>query len=668
MDQPNKLTKKLLQVFDDSFEETEELPPVYQEIREIKQRYGNKSFIDKGGMKVIYRTNDLITKRKVAMATLNSNSTPELYDPFIREARLTALLTHPNIIPIYDIGIDKSGSPFFTMELKEGDSLQTILNICKGKNENYLKSYPLEKRLNIFIKICDAIAYAHSQNVIHLDLKPENIQVGRFGEVLVCDWGLGKVLGSPDTNDFKELMFNPDFLNTPTRHGNIKGTPGFMAPERISKKTDTNTTTDVYSLGCMLYSILVFEPPFSGETDEVLKKTLLGHYTFPADKHIPEGLKAIVTKAMKNDPNDRYLLVENIRDDVQKYLLGFAPDAEKASFYRQLKLFYRRHRLQCISAIIFAILLSALTFVYLINIEQRRLESDHAKRRAEQALILYREEREWREDILADHSDLLEKDVLNYLFYSSLEKDPAEHMARTFLYLNRLIETYPLEESLYAKRARAHFMMQRFSDAIADFKRAGKQASGIKNAELQKLSQKYAPLVPAGQTVPDTLLAEFIEDLSKLQDFFVKYKVLNCFLIEPRPIHQRLNYIKYILKFNNKEWDSSSFSYDSQKKNLSLSYKGLDNISYHFVKEKKYILYYIYDFLDIRKLTIKNMKKFPKLFFSIRIAHIDISQSQVTPTQKFLNMKYLKRINISKKQALHIKTLKIPEHIKIHIM
>ena len=360
------LNQKLFATLNEALEnqEADSLPPVYEELLETTQRYDEGMFIDKGGMKSIYKVYDRVTKRHVAMAQLSNAYTQELYDPFIREARLTALLTHPNIIPIYDIGINDQGTPFFTMELKEGDSLQKILDSCSKGDRAYVQRYPLEILLGIFIKVCDAMAYAHSNKVIHLDLKPENIQVGRFGEVLICDWGLGKVLGTPTINNFDQLLFNPDFLNNATLHGTIKGTPGFMAPEQISKDGEKNPQTDIYVLGCMLFSILTYQAPFTGKTDDILKKTLVGDFCFPQDNFLPEGLKAIVTKAMQTDADKRYLLVEHMRDDVQKYLLGFAPSAEKAGFGRQLKLFYQRNKTQSLSVIFFTILLAIFTTIF----------------------------------------------------------------------------------------------------------------------------------------------------------------------------------------------------------------------------------------------------------------------------------------------------------------
>lgn len=107
---------------------------------------------------------------------------------------MTANLTHPNIVPVYNVGIDSEGTPFFSMELIPGDSLRDIIHELKKGNASYKTQYPLETLLGIFSKVCDALSYAHSREVLHLDIKPDNIRVGQFGEVFLCDWGLARVI------------------------------------------------------------------------------------------------------------------------------------------------------------------------------------------------------------------------------------------------------------------------------------------------------------------------------------------------------------------------------------------------------------------------------------------------------------------------------------------
>ena len=336
------------------------------------------------------------------------------------------------------------------------------------------------------------------------------------------------------------------------------------------------------------------------------------------------------------------------------------------------------------------------TTIFFINIESRRQEAEVArtlaedkraeaaseklraekalviaqqeKLRAEKALKLYRGERKWRETILGDHRDLLENDVLDYLFYSSLDKDPAEHMARTFTYLDRLIEAYPKRNELYAKRGRAHFMMQNFAAAVSDFRIA--KSDHTKNTELQKLSEKYALLLPKGKEIPSDLIPEFIQDLADLKDHYVQYKVFNCYLIKKRSVYQKAEYAQLILKSNNQDWDSASFKYDSEKKSLSLSAKDLKVTGYSFGNRitGKRVIHNAYDFLPLKYLHIYDMTQFPRHFFGSSIQNLDLSQSAVTPVQDLLDMPKLKTLTLSPRQASIIDKLENKQNIRIIVI
>ena len=220
-------SEALNSLLDEAFEEIDPAAesPLYGQLCALEDRYDQAQLIAVGGMKRILKVLDRHGNRHVAMARLHEDASDLLFDPFIREARLTALLEHPNIISVHDIGVDKEGHPYFTMDLKVGDGLDVVLQKALADG-----SYPLSERLDIFLKVCDAVTYAHSREVIHLDLKPANIQVGHYGEVLVCDWGLGKLICSGDGID-DDVLLNPDLLSGMTVYGQIKGTPGFMAPE-----------------------------------------------------------------------------------------------------------------------------------------------------------------------------------------------------------------------------------------------------------------------------------------------------------------------------------------------------------------------------------------------------------------------------------------------------
>lgn len=360
-------------LFDEAFGEIDPAAesPLYGELCSLEERYGQAELIAVGGMKRIFKVLDRHGNRHVAMARLHEDASELLFDPFIREARLTALLEHPNIISVHDVGVDKDGQPYFTMDLKVGDGLDVVLQKTLADG-----GCPLSDRLDVFLKVCDAITYAHSRDVIHLDLKPANIQVGHYGEVLVCDWGLAKLIGGTDEID-DDVLLNPDLLNGMTLYGQVKGTPGYMAPEQI-RGDDRDKRTDIYALGALLYAVLTCRPPLAGDTDTMLKAAVSGDIVPPTERGsgVPEALSAVVMKAMALKPADRYASVSDLITDVRAFLGGFSPVAHESGLSTELLLFYRRNRVSCNLAAAFGAIVVVVTALFVDRLSAKREQAE----------------------------------------------------------------------------------------------------------------------------------------------------------------------------------------------------------------------------------------------------------------------------------------------------
>lgn len=437
----NNRSEGLLDLFDMAMDESDEkegLSPLFSTLEASEKRYLDPELINSGGMKTISRVFDAVTGRYIAMAKLHEGAPKETYDPFICEARLTGLLEHPNIISIHDMGIDEDQTPFFTMELKQGDDLRKIISQKHSGNLEYLEKYPLNSVLEIFLKVCDAIAYAHSKGVVHLDIKPGNIQVGEFGEVQVCDWGLGKIIGKQDSSSNVE-MFNPDWLNSMTLTGEIKGTPGYMAPEQVKDGKEKNETTDIYALGCLLYTILTNSSPIDGGTDEILEVTTTGRMIPPAQRfpklNVPHSLSAVVMKAVSLDQHERYDSVVALRKEVYNYLAGFATSAENASFLRGLTLLYKRNKLICNVTFILSLVIIIGSAQFIINLNKKTAEAiaagqeaDEARKKAESLLIENQNEQK-RVAALGIQKDLIQKTIIQQIDYSKPIKSVADKVA-----------------------------------------------------------------------------------------------------------------------------------------------------------------------------------------------------------------------------------------------
>lgn len=289
-----------------------------------QDRYKLLRTIGFGGMKCVLQVHDRDTGRDVALALMpDFKERPrEAIENFIREARITAFLEHPNIVSVHDIGLDSHGAPFYTMALLDGLPLSTLLKRVRENREPESHYLTLDRRLRFFQRICNAVHYAHSRDICHLDIKPSNINVGRFGDVRLIDWGI-----ACETDEQGNVR-------TPGR-GKLRGTPGYMAPEQISinpEAPEAGKHSDIFSLGALLYTMLATVGPFEGkDRDEELYKTLTApppplRTAAPPGTVIPPEMDAICAKAMAKNPADRYGSVEELRQAVMnvqdKYFLA----------------------------------------------------------------------------------------------------------------------------------------------------------------------------------------------------------------------------------------------------------------------------------------------------------------------------------------------------------
>ena len=279
-------------------------------------------------MGTVFLANDTQLDRTIALKIMNvSDPKSDLTKRMIRETKIIANLEHPNIVPIHDVGTLEDGRIFYTMKFVKGNRL--------GDHLKQISSLP--DRLRIFQKICEAVSFAHDRYVIHRDLKPDNIMVGDFGEVLVMDWGLAKIFtvsqkdGTDTIKDqFKTPIVSPKFQrqmnpsNTDandTRGGTVMGTPGYMAPEQARGETDNiDTRTDIYALGGILYFLLTDSHP----SDFSLPPRII-------NAKIPKQIEAICLKAMSKDITERYQIALDLTADIKRFLNGLSVSSYRES-------------------------------------------------------------------------------------------------------------------------------------------------------------------------------------------------------------------------------------------------------------------------------------------------------------------------------------------------
>jgi serine/threonine protein kinase len=270
-------------------------------------RYELVEKIGQGGMGAVFLVRDRELDRLVALKVLNTPGVEaQSGQRMVREARILARLEHPGIVPIHDVGVLPDGRFYYAMKLVRGNRLDQ--QVCP--------EMALPERLQLFAKICDAVAFAHSHGVIHRDLKPQNIMVGAFGEVLILDWGVAKELGRAVPHAAASERSDAASENSPghTQAGTILGTQGYMAPEQARGETECiDERADVYALGAILFFLLTGRAPVDVSPL---------YHPRQLDRSIPRPLEAICLKALAVERDQRYAGVTELSADIADFLAG----------------------------------------------------------------------------------------------------------------------------------------------------------------------------------------------------------------------------------------------------------------------------------------------------------------------------------------------------------
>ncbi len=274
-------------------------------------RYRLVRRVGRGGMGSVYLAEDPSLARLVALKVLDvDDARGDLAERLVQEARILARLEHPGIVPVHDVGRLSDGRVFYAMRFVEGERLDRHVAARPG----------LPERMRLFLRVCEAVAFAHSRGVLHRDLKPENVMVGPFGEVLVMDWGIAKLLrdAAAPPGAATSAGAAEDRADR-TGHGSVLGTPGFMSPEQERGETDTlDARSDVWALGAVLRSLLPGDPP--------------------------APLRAVCAMATAEHPAARYASALDLAADVTRYLDGRRVQAYRERLLERGRRLYANHR------------------------------------------------------------------------------------------------------------------------------------------------------------------------------------------------------------------------------------------------------------------------------------------------------------------------------------
>jgi len=294
-------------------------------------RYRDFKPLTQGGEAILRTCVDENLGRTVVMKTLQPQfQNLETYQKrFLREARVTAQIPHPCTIPVYELSRDSDGNAYFTMKKLRGRDLSDILDRIAENDAATIQKYPIPEILQVLVKCAQCLSFAHNQGVIHRDMKPANIMIGDYGEIMVLDWGLAKVSNLRDDDEVDQLIRSgqqtiPGRL---TGRGDVQGTPFYMSPEQAVETGNVDERSDIFNMGVILFEVLTGQSFMSGRNFREIRKKLTDDpprspRTAAPERKISPQLNAICVKAIQVNPDDRYQKMALFEQDLRAALNG----------------------------------------------------------------------------------------------------------------------------------------------------------------------------------------------------------------------------------------------------------------------------------------------------------------------------------------------------------
>jgi eukaryotic-like serine/threonine-protein kinase len=442
-------------------------------------RYRVLRFHAAGNMGEVFLAEDTELHRDVALKEIKPERAQrqEYRSRFVLEAEVTGRLEHPGVVPVYGLGAYADGRPYYAMRFIQGDKLAVAIAQFHARPPLRFDSLEFRGLLGRFVAVCQAVAYAHSRGVLHRDLKPGNIMLGKFGETLVVDWGLAKVAGRPGGNgavpDEEERLRPRGDGWAATAAGAVVGTPAFMSPEQARGEGDElGPATDVYGLGATLYALLTNQAPFRGKVTEVLPQVQRGEW-LPArqvNAAVPAALDAICRKAMALRPEERYGSALELAGEVEHWLADEPVAAYREPAGARLRRWMRKHPRRVTGAAV--LLLAAVA-----GLTMGMLLLNHANQAIQESYIIVSEKqdfflREVGDNYLLDEPNMepLQQALLAEAlesFEELLKKAPNDRQIR-----QRLAEAYRQNAELNGR-------LGRMREAISNAQRAVNQLEDL---------------------------------------------------------------------------------------------------------------------------------------------------------------------------------------------
>jgi eukaryotic-like serine/threonine-protein kinase len=430
----------------------------------------------RGGLGEVFVAREEDLKREVALKQIRPDYAGDRLNQmrFIREAEITGGLGHPGIVPIFGLGRHPDGRPFYVMPFIRGHGLDLAIKRfhdgCRASDTG-AKAVEFRKLLSHFLDVCQAIDYAHSQNVIHRDIKPSNIMIGQFGETLVVDWGLAKALVTPGPgNGAESTAIRGDAAPAErgeTLAGSPLGTPHYMSPEQAAGRIDLlGTRTDIYSLGATLYCLLTGRAPFAEkDLTRLLEQVQCGDYEPPRrlNRSIPRALEAVCLKAMALRPDDRYPSARTLAHDIERWLADEPVSAFREPWPARLARWARRHRplVTGMAALLVTAVVALAVSTILIGNEKRR---EHVQRKL--AEVNFSRAREAVDQMLSEVGDIELAEV------PQMEVARKRLLAKALGFYEAFVAERPADPAVQIEYGRAHERLAAIHDLLGDARQA----------------------------------------------------------------------------------------------------------------------------------------------------------------------------------------------------
>jgi serine/threonine protein kinase len=410
-------------------------------VREKEPRFKVIRAHAKGGLGEISLALDSELGRRVALKEIRAKHqlNPVSRGRFVAEAEITGRLEHPGIVPVYGLGMHPDGRPYYAMRFIKGEDLATAIRRFHAGGAHDYSGLEFRWLLRKLIEVCNTVAYAHSRGVLHRDLKPANVMIGPFGETLVMDWGVAKVLGAEGALGDAERaeIADPDGLiyrggaadGAVTLTGQALGTPTYMSPEQAAGDHDNlGPASDVYSLGATLYVLLTNQRPFQGKAKDVLPLVQAGRFQPPLDvePRVPGALDAICRRAMALAPGDRYPSALDLASDIERWLADEPTSVWPEPRHDRARRWIRRHQAQVtgVAAALAVALLALIVAVPLLSLAWRNELSARQSEQFQRFVALGRaREAQANESLASEERDRAQK-ALGFLVDAFRRPDP----------------------------------------------------------------------------------------------------------------------------------------------------------------------------------------------------------------------------------------------------